>query len=170
MMSAKPGSWLAALTSAERKEVAMEKGLYAYFPDALALVARHSVRSNEKHNPGTEPHWAREKSKDHGDCIGRHHLAIAVDRNSLDDGQPHIVCRAWRALADLQIWAEEQRTIESKFDGGWREWRGGDCPTHRDAIVQIIVRDLGLAQGRAGQWRWSHNGNSGDIVKYRVIN
>jgi hypothetical protein len=108
MMGAKSGSWLAALTSAERKEVAVEKGLFAYFPDALALVARHSVRSNEKHNPGTEPHWAREKSKDHGDCIGRHHLAIAVDRNSLDDGQPHIVCRAWRALADLQLWAEEQ--------------------------------------------------------------
>src|SRR4051812_34629703 len=104
----KPGDWLAGLSSLERKEVALDRGLYAYFPDALALVARHSIRSNEKHNPGTPPHWAREKSTDHGDCIARHHLAIANDRDSLDDGQPNIVCRAWRALADLQLWAEEQ--------------------------------------------------------------
>lgn len=104
-----PGAFLRSLTSAERKSVAVSRGLYAYFPDALALVARHSVISNEKHNPGTEPHWSREKSSDHEDCIGRHSIEVAIDPNSLDDGQPHIVCRAWRALAALQLWAEVQK-------------------------------------------------------------
>ena len=105
---AAPGAWLASLSSAERKEIQIERGLYAYFPDALALVARHSVRSNQKHNPGQPVHWAREKSGDHGDCLARHHMAVAVEPSSLDDGQPHIVARAWRALADLQLWAEER--------------------------------------------------------------
>lgn len=103
-----PGDWLASLTSAQRKEIMIAAGLFAYFPDALALIARHSVRSNAKHNPGQPVHWAREKSKDHEECIGRHSLAVAVDPSSLDDGQPHIVCRGWRALAAIQVWAERQ--------------------------------------------------------------
>ena len=101
-----PGDWLQGLTSAERKEVAVARGLFGYFPDALALVARHSVRSNEKHNPGQPVHWSREKSSDHEDCIGRHSLAVAVSPDSLDGDVPHMVCRAWRALAALQLWAE----------------------------------------------------------------
>lgn len=111
-MKENPGVFLNSLTSAERKLVPISRGLFAYFPDALALVARHSMRSNEKHNPGTEPHWAREKSKDHEDCIARHSLSVAIDPNSLDDGQPHIVCRAWRALAALQLWAEDQHAAK----------------------------------------------------------
>lgn len=103
-----PGSWLNSLSSEERKEVAVARGLFAYFPDALALVARHSVRSNEKHNPGQPVHWSREKSSDHEDCIARHSLSVAIDPNSLDGDAPHIVCRAWRALAALQLWAEAQ--------------------------------------------------------------
>ncbi len=100
------GEWLQSLTSAERKDVSVARGLFAYFPDALALIARHSVRSNEKHNPGQPVHWSREKSSDHEDCIGRHSLAVAVDPDSLDGEEPHIICRAWRALAALQLWAE----------------------------------------------------------------
>lgn len=105
---ADPGKFIDNLSSAERKEVAMSRGLFAYFPDALALIARHSVRGNEKHNPGQPLHWAREKSSDHEDCILRHSLSIAIDPDSLDDGAPHIVCRAWRALAALQLWAESR--------------------------------------------------------------
>jgi hypothetical protein len=103
-----PGDWLNSLTSAERKEVAFSRGFLNYFPDAVALIARHSVRSNEKHNPGRPVHWSRGKSNDHEDCIGRHSIAVAVDPDSLDGDVPHMVCRAWRALAALQEWAEEQ--------------------------------------------------------------
>ena len=110
-----PGAWLASLTSAERKEVAVARGLYAYFPDALALIARHSVRSNEKHNPGEPVHWARGKSNDQEDCIARHSLAVAIDPDSLDGGEPHIICRAWRALAALQLWAEAKHAKGEKL-------------------------------------------------------
>lgn len=112
----KPGDFLASLSSAERKEVAVARGLFAYFPDALALIARHSVRSNEKHNPGQPVHWSRDKSSDHEDCIARHSLAVAVDPDSLDGDAPHIVCRAWRALAALQVWAERERDAVPKKD------------------------------------------------------
>ena len=108
-MLTKPGDWLQSLTSDERKEVAVSRGLFVYFPDALALIARHSVRSNEKHNPGQPVHWAREKSTDHEDCIARHSIAVAIDPNSLDGREPHVVCRAWRALAALQLWVEAQK-------------------------------------------------------------
>ena len=110
MTAPNPGAFIDSLTSAERKEAAVSRGLFAYFPDALALVARHSVRANEKHNPGQPVHWSREKSADHEDCIARHSLSIAIDPSSLDDGQPHIVCRAWRALAALQLWAEARQS------------------------------------------------------------
>lgn len=105
-MSGRPGEWLANRTSEERKELAVSRGLFAYFPDALALVAQHSVRSNEKHNPGQPLQWTREKSADHEDCIARHSIAVAVDPDATDGGAPHIICRAWRALAALQTWAE----------------------------------------------------------------
>ena len=111
----KPGDWLNNLTSAERKEVAVSRGLFAYFPDALALIARHSVRANEKHNPGEPVHWARHKSTDQEDCIGRHSLAVAVDPDSLDGDVPHMVCRAWRALAALQLWAEAKHARGEKL-------------------------------------------------------
>lgn len=119
MTAPNPGAFLNSLSSAERKEVAMSRGLLAYFPDALALVARHSVRANEKHNPGEPVRWSREKSSDHEDCIVRHSASIAVDPNSLDDGQPHIVCRAWRSLAALQLWAEAQVPSPATDDYKW---------------------------------------------------
>lgn len=58
--------------SAERKEYPMHAGLLAYFPAALAGVARHSKLGNDKHNPGEPLHHARGKSMDHEDCILRH--------------------------------------------------------------------------------------------------
>lgn len=113
---AAPGDWLNTLSSAERKECAMSRGVLAYFPDALALVARHSVRMNEKHNPGERVHWSRGKSADHDDCVVRHSASIAVDPDSTDgDGAYHIVCRAWRALAALQVWIEEHHQRGDKL-------------------------------------------------------
>lgn len=114
--SVRPGAWLNALSSAERKEAAMARGLLAYFPDALALVARHSVRMNEKHNPGEPVHWSRNKSTDHDDCVTRHSANIANDPDSKDgDGAYHVVCRAWRALAALQVWTEAKHAKGEKI-------------------------------------------------------
>jgi hypothetical protein len=112
----KPGDWLASLTSAERKECAVARGFFAYFPDAIAIVARHSVRANEKHNPGEAVHWARGKSMDHADCEARHLIATAVDQDVVgDDGAYEIISKAWRSFADLQIWIEQQYAKGAKI-------------------------------------------------------
>jgi hypothetical protein len=110
-MKDNPGAWLNKLSSDERKQVAVARGLFAYFPDALARVALHSVVSNEKHNPGQPVHWSRSKSSDHEDCIARHSISVAIDPDSLDGDVPHIVCRAWRALAALQLWLEAKEAL-----------------------------------------------------------
>jgi hypothetical protein len=112
----KPGDWLASLTSAERKECAVARGFFAYFPDAIAIVARHSVRMNEKHNPGQEVHWARGKSTDQPDCEARHLIATAVDPDVQDaDGAYEMVCKAWRSFADLQVWIERKHARGDKL-------------------------------------------------------
>jgi len=89
----------------DRKERPMARGLLDYFPDALAAIANVSHVGNEQHNPGEEMHWAREKSKDHPDCIIRH----LVERGTMDDdGLSHSAKMAWRALALLQIEIEQR--------------------------------------------------------------
>lgn len=76
--------------SAERKTFPVYGGLLAYFPSALAEVARHSYRGNEKHNPGQPLHHDRAKSGDEADALVRH----------LMEGD--YVGMAWRALSLLQ--------------------------------------------------------------------
>jgi hypothetical protein len=62
-------------------------------------------------------HWARGKSTDHDDCIERHAANIANDPKSVDqDGAYHIVCRAWRAMAALQEWAEKTYREDGKIN------------------------------------------------------
>jgi len=92
--------------SAERKNVPIVSGVLDYFPAALAEVAKLSKAGNDKHNPGQPLHWARGKSMDHADCIGRH----LIDRGVIDpDTQlSHTVEVAWRALALLQQECEER--------------------------------------------------------------
>jgi hypothetical protein len=62
--------------SAARKDTPVYSGFIAYFPAAIAGAARHSLRGNNKHNPGQPLHHARSKSGDHEDCVGRHLMDI----------------------------------------------------------------------------------------------
>lgn len=88
-----------------RKAFPVARGVLDYFPDAIMAVANVSFVSNEQHNPGEPMHWAREKSNDHADCIGRH----LIQRGKLDeDGLRHTAKVAWRALALLQLELEAQ--------------------------------------------------------------
>lgn len=93
-------------TPDERKRLPITTGVLDYFPDAIAEVARVSVVGNDQHNPGEPLHWAREKSTDQADCIGRHLL----QRGTRDtDGCRHSAKLAWRALALLQEEIERDR-------------------------------------------------------------
>lgn len=93
--------------SVERKNTPIFSGVLMYFPLAIAAVARHSKRGNDRHNP-TEPlHWAREKSADHHDCAARH----LIDSNHFNDESgeyEEAAALAWRALAILEL-LEEKR-------------------------------------------------------------
>jgi hypothetical protein len=98
--------------SAERKQTPIFSGVLMYFPLAIAAVARHSKRGNDKHNSGEPLHWARAKSDDHADCIARH--LVDVEHYNAELGEYEEACAlAWRALAKLQL-LEERRLGRSK--------------------------------------------------------
>ena len=94
--------------SQERKDTPVFSGFMAYFPLAMAEVARLSKEGNDKHNPGEPLHWARGKSEDHADCIVRHQLEVGVVDT---DGFLHEVKVAWRAMAQLQTSLEQAQGI-----------------------------------------------------------
>ena len=91
--------------SDKRKDIPVFSGFVNYFPDAMAEVARLSLASNEKHNPGEPLHWSKGKSNDHLDCLMRH--LLEWDQMD-DDGFLHDVKVAWRAMAHLQTRIEEE--------------------------------------------------------------
>lgn len=94
-----------------RKEVPIATGFMAYFPRAVAAIARLSWLANEKHNPGEPLHWSREKSSDHADCHMRHFM----QRGTMDtlEGEEvlHIVESAWRVLALAELELEERAAL-----------------------------------------------------------
>jgi hypothetical protein len=93
--------------SEERKGIPLWSGLFRYFPNALAEVAKVSKLGNDKHNPGEDLHWARGKSMDQEDCILRHmHDAEFGYRDK--DGMFHLAYMAWRALAYCQLALEKE--------------------------------------------------------------
>lgn len=76
--------------SAARKEYPIYSGFLQYFPAAIAAIAHHSFKGNEKHNPGQPLHHDRAKSADEPDALIRH----------LMEGD--YVGMAWRAMSLLQ--------------------------------------------------------------------
>lgn len=95
--------------SARRKDIPIATGVLDYFPAAIAAVAEHSKRGNDKHNPGEPLNWSRGKSTDHADCIARH----LIERGGFDeDGYRHSTALAWRALALLQTELEAEELVD----------------------------------------------------------
>ena len=96
-------------TAKRRKMTPMYSGLLAYFPDALALVARNSMIGHYQHNdPNVEMYWDRSKSADEMDAMIRHMADHSKDPYD-EDGCLHMSKVAWRALAFLQKFLEEQK-------------------------------------------------------------
>jgi hypothetical protein len=93
-----------------RKNTPVFSGVLTYFPDALKEVSRVSKAGNDQHNPNTPLHWDRSKSGDELDALTRH-LIDHASGNPLDtDGQLHVAKVAWRALAYLQKYLENENT------------------------------------------------------------
>jgi len=96
----------------KRKMTPMYSGLLAYFPDALALVARNSMVGHYQHNDPKDPmYWDRSKSADEMDAMIRH--MADHSKNPRDkDGTLHMSKVAWRALAFVQKFIEEEESNE----------------------------------------------------------
>lgn len=102
----------------ERKGIPLWSGLFKYFPDALAEVARCSQVGGDQHAPGEPLSWIRGKSMDQEDCLLRH----LMQSGTVDaDGVPHSAKVAWRALAILQLELEAR-------DAAQDTERDGDFP------------------------------------------
>ncbi len=99
--------------SQKRKNSPPFSGVLMYFPDAIMAIAEHSKKGNDKHNPGEPMRWAREKSKDHADCIARHLIDIGPNWDGVDPELDalHAIPLAWRALALLQTVLERQKEV-----------------------------------------------------------
>lgn len=88
-----------------RKDIPLASGVFDYFPDALAEVAKVSKTGNDQHNPGQPLHWARGKSTDQADTMLRHF----IERGTVDtDGMRHSAKMVWRGLAILQLELEAE--------------------------------------------------------------
>ena len=125
-------------SSVERKHRPVTTGVLDYFPLAISEVAHVSFIGNIKHNPGLPLHWAREKSNDHADAIGRHLL----DRGKISaDGIRHSAQLAWRALALLELELEEARgQAEEREEGeGTAHEAGAEEPKDFEA-AKVLMR------------------------------
>ena len=89
----------------QRKAMPVYSGVLKYFPDALKEVSKVSLKGNNQHHPDKPLHWDKSKSTDNEDALVRH--LIDHSQNPIDDdGSLHLVKVAWRALASLQIYLE----------------------------------------------------------------
>ena len=56
---------------------------------------------------------------------------------------------------------------------GWIPWAGGDCPLDKDSTPDIRFRDGAVHASHpswpATDYDWSHTGDPGDIIAYRVV-
>lgn len=99
-------------SASQRKGIPVYSGFLAYFPKAIAAVAKLSKIGNDQHNPGKPLHWDRSKSGDELDALARHLLDIAETDT---DDTPHEVKVAWRAMANLQKSIETNPQRFEKF-------------------------------------------------------
>lgn len=144
--------------SKARKDTPLLAGLFGYFAAALAGIARHSFRSNEKHNSGLPMHWARGKSMDHGECVIRHALDLEeikawLRRNPEHPQRAEVVtmleheydARSWRACAESQEFYEEFRSSPLAFNA-----RLPELPRDPSVYGALRAAAVGREPHRAG--------------------
>ena len=89
----------------KRKQMPVYSGVLKYFPDALKEVSKASQAGNDQHHPDKPLHWDKTKSFDNEDALVRHLIDHSKDPMD-DDGVLHLTKVAWRSLAALQIYLE----------------------------------------------------------------
>lgn len=88
-----------------RKKMPVFTGVLKYFPNAIKYISKVSQAGNDQHHPNKPLHWDKSKSADHTDALARH--LIDHSQNPIDDdGMLHLGKVAWRALAALEMYLE----------------------------------------------------------------
>ena len=100
----------------KRKDTPVFSGVLAYFPDALKEVSRVSLAGNKQHHADEPLHWDRAKSTDETDALTRHLVDHASGEHYDDDGQLHLAKVAWRSLAALQKYLENDDNRNDRPD------------------------------------------------------
>lgn len=102
------------LSPQERKQIPIYSGFIKYFPRAIIEIARLSQIANDQHNPNEPLHWAKEKSKDHPDAMMRHLIDDIINDKKDTDDVLHLTKVAWRSLANLEIYLENEKEQPQK--------------------------------------------------------
>jgi hypothetical protein len=92
----------------DRKATPVYSGVLKYFPNALKEVSKCSLAGQKQHNQGNDLYWDKSKSTDNEDALVRHLIDHGIDPMD-DDGVLHLAKVAWRALASLEIYLENER-------------------------------------------------------------
>jgi len=112
MLSQPRRTSLVSSESESRKSQPVFTGVVKYFPDALKYVSKVSKKGNDQHHSDKPLHWDKSKSTDNEDALARH--LIDHSQNPVDeDGLLHLGKVAWRALAALQIYLENESLINN---------------------------------------------------------
>jgi hypothetical protein len=98
-----------------RNAIPLWDGLFSYFPDVWAEVAKVSVLGNKQHNLGAKLFWNREVSTDHMNKVMRHCFDHGTGNVMDTDGTYHMAKAIWRACAELQLAIEARGARGSKL-------------------------------------------------------
>lgn len=99
-----------------RNAIPLWDGLFSYFPDVWAEVAKVSVLGNRQHNLGQKLFWNRDVSTDHLNKVFRHAFDHGTGNVMDTDGTYHMAKAIWRSCAELQLAIEAQRKRESVYN------------------------------------------------------
>lgn len=126
-----------------------------YFTAAFGGLTRHAVRGNAQHN-GTEAlHWARGKSADHAECVGRHSFDMMdyhawLERNPTHPEREAVLAeleheydaRLWRAAADSQEFYEKYRGAPVSPSSRMPTPETPRVPPGTDAAVDSVIAQI----------------------------
>lgn len=115
-----------------------------------------------------------------------------VGSNGIDEPPPVFIDEAWNgsacvyftphvlaedhstAIITREMWEQaraklqEQPKVKANRDG-WIRHRGGKCPVADDALVEFRMRDGLINEMHAGGMDWSHDGDHGDVMAYKIV-
>jgi hypothetical protein len=126
-----------------RNAIPLWDGLFSYFPDVWAEIAKASVLGNKQHNLGAKLFWNREVSTDHLNKVMRHCFDHGTGNVMDTDGTFHMAKAIWRACAELQL-AIEACGVETA-----RSPNAGNVTLTRETFVEFEASTDAESVGKA---------------------